>query len=159
MTLKHADYNDLEKIMQLYKSVIGTEFCAWNEYYPEYEELNHDFETENLYTLNENNTIIGAVSVVPENEMDNLDIWKINDKTVHEIARIVVDKKYQGKGNAYQMVSLIIEHLKENGCKSVHLSVADINIPAWKTYKKLGFEIVGEQDMYGGHYFLCEKIL
>ncbi len=41
--------------------------------------------------------------------------------------------------------------------KSIHLSVAKSNIPAYKTYIKLGFKTVGEVEIYGGDYYLMEK--
>lgn len=159
MKFRKAEHNDLKKVMDLYESVKGTEFCTWNEYYPQSADADYDFETGNLYVMTKNNMVIGAISIVPDNELDNLNVWQINDDTVHEIARVVVNSDYQGNGIAYEMVKSIICHLKNNGCHAIHLSVADINIPALKTYKKSGFKIVGEADMYNSHYFLCEKII
>ncbi len=45
----------------------------------------HDLETENLYILTDNDRIIGAVSIVPENEPDGLSCWNIYDGTQKEL--------------------------------------------------------------------------
>ena len=101
------------------------------------------------------NKVIGSISIVPENEMDELDCWKNNNSK--EIARVVVDKLYQGNGISLKMVNYIEEILKERGYKSIHLSVEKNNIPAYKTYVKAGFVLIGDADMYGNSYFLMEK--
>ncbi len=156
-TLRLARADELETVLALYKSVLGTPFCVWNENYPDRLELNHDFETENLYVFTENDTIIGAVSVVPENELDELDCWRVRDGAL-ELARIVISLDRRGKGLAVTMLSELISRLDAAGVPSIHLSAAVTNIPSLKTYAKLGFEIVGEADLFGGRYYLLEKL-
>jgi ribosomal protein S18 acetylase RimI-like enzyme len=87
--------------------------------------------------------------------MDDLNCW--TNKNSKEIARVVVAKEYQGQGIAYKMVKNIEVVLQKRGCKAIHLSAAKINIPAYKTYIKAGFTLVGEADMYGSNYYLLEK--
>ena len=118
-------------------------------------EIEQDLETDNLYVMTDDKKIIGAISIVPENEMDELDCWENNSSK--EIARVVVDKLYQGNGISLEMVNYIEEVIRERGYKSIHLSVAKTNIPAYKTYVKAGFTLRGEADMYGNSYFLMEK--
>ncbi len=151
--------SEKNEILSLYKSVIGEGFCVWNEFYPEMQEIEHDMETENLFVLVEDCCIIGAVSVVPENELDGFDFWSNHDGRHRELARVVVARSYRGKGLAYGMVQRMLPILKERGCTSVRLSVAKCNIPAYKTYKKAGFDVAGEAEMYGGSYYLMEKML
>lgn len=159
MVMEQASKMDLESIFQMYREATESEFCVWNEFYPGEEELQMDFTTGNLYVLRDRAEIFGAISIVPENELDESEGWKVTDASVREIARVVIARKHQGKGLAYQMMEFVTQLLKDDGCKAVHLSVVDKNVPAFKTYKKLGFEVVGEEEMYGGHYFLCEKVL
>ena len=118
-------------------------------------EIEQDLETDNLYVMTDDKKIIGAISIVPENEMDELDCWENNNSK--EIARVVVDKLYQGNSISLEMVNYIEEVIRERGYKSIHLSVAKTNIPAYKTYVKAGFTIMGDADMYGNSYFLMEK--
>ena len=142
-------------MLSLYESAKNGAFCVWNDNYPSMIEIEHDLETMNLYVMTDGSKVIGAISVVPENELDGFDCWSWKDGK--EIARVVIDKDYQGHGLSHQMVQSIESILRENGCKAIHLSVAKSNIPAYKTYIKAGFAVVGEAQMYGNDYYLMEK--
>ena len=41
----------------------------------------------------------------------------------------------------------------------VHLAAAAVHLTALKLYKKTGFSVVGETEMYGGRYLLLEKAI
>ena len=101
--------------------------------------------------------IIGAISVVPENELDGFDCWSCSGGK--EIARIVIEKAYQGQGLSFEMVQRVESILQRKGYTSIHLSVVKSNIPAYKTYIKAGFVTVGEAQMYGNDYYLMEKAI
>ncbi len=153
-----AQSADAEAVLSLYKSLLGSPFCVWNEAYPGEEEIKHDIETENLYVLEDEGHIIGAVSAVPENELDGFSCWHC--KSAHrELARVAVARDRQGMGLAARMVNEAEAILRAQGCQAIHLSVAKGNIPAYKTYLKTGFAVVGEAALYGGQYFLMEKRL
>lgn len=153
-----AHQEDAADILSLYKSAIGSAFCVWNDYYPSKAEIAHDLETANLYVLTSADEIIGALSVVPENEMDDFPCWSQADRA-REIARVVISEAHRGKGLAYEMVQSITPILREAGCTSIHLSAVKSNIPACRTYQKAGFQTVGEAEMYGHSYFLMEKVI
>ncbi len=159
MRFRPAIPDDAHRVLELYHTVIGQAFCVWNEQYPGMSEITHDIETGNLFVLEEDDAIIGAISIVPENEMDDLPCWMRKDKAC-EIARVVINPDHQGKSLSRLLVQEIIRILEaERECGSIHLSVASVNVPAYRTYAKLGFLTVGEVDMYGNHYVLCEKVL
>ena len=154
---KMAQQGDAERVLALYENVKGDEFCVWNEYYPSITEISHDLETENLYVMSDDSKIIGAISVMPENELDGFDCWSCKDGK--EIARVAVHKDYRGHGLSLEMVNCIESILRENACKAIHLSVVKSNIPAYKTYIKAGFAVVGNSQMYGNDYYLMEKAI
>lgn len=145
-------------IHALYRQAAGREFCVWNQEYPGMSEITHDTETGNLFVLEKDGRVIGAISVVPENELDDLLCWN-HKEDANEIARVVIHPDDQGKGYSGIMLENTLEELTSRGCRAVHLSVADENIPAQKTYQRLGFVMSGESDMYGHHFFLYEKAL
>lgn len=157
MVFRLANQREVEKVLNLYREARKAPFSVWNEEYPSREEALHDWETGNLYVLTQEGTVIGALSCVPENEMDSLTCWSA--KEGREIARIVIGEAHRGKGLAGHMVSEAEKKLKALGCSSIRLSAAISNIPAWKTYRKLGYRTAGEEDMYGSRYFLMEKNL
>lgn len=152
-----ATQSDAEQILSLYQDAKSSEFCVWNDSYPTITEIAQDLETDNLYVMTGGDKIIGAISVVPENELDNFDCWSYKDGK--EIARVVVDKDYRGYGLSFEMVQSIETILRENGCKAIHLSVVKTNVPAYKTYIKAEFAVVGEAQMYDNDYYLMEKAI
>ncbi len=142
-------------ILSLYQKVIGDKFCVWDQYYPNIETIEADLQTKNLYVLLASNQIIGAISIVPTNELDDLKCWKYEN--AKEIARVVIARNYQGNNLSYLMVNNICDILKNKGYKGIHLAVEINNLPAYKTYFKAGFKIVGTNYMYGNSYYLMEK--
>ena len=152
-----AEKEDAAQVLSLYKAAQMGEFCLWDDSYPTITEIQQDLETKNLYVITDDSKIVGAISVVPENELDGFDCWTHKDGK--EIARVVVDKAYQGQGIALKMVQSIEAILRRQRCKAIHLSVAKSNIPAYKTYLKAGFTVVGQAQMYGNDYYLMEKAI
>ena len=152
-----AEWGDAEQVLSLYRAAKGGEFCVWNENYPTSLEIEQDLSTGNLYVMTLGNRIIGAISIVPENELDHLRCWSYKDGK--EIARVVIDKAYQGRGLSFKMVQRVESILREKGHMSIRLSVVKSNIPAYKTYTKAGFAVVGEAQMYGNDYYLMDKVI
>lgn len=156
MIFKKADLKDKDTITSLYETVKGEEYCTWNEFYPTVEDTDNDLINNNLFVLVENDEIIGAISIVSDNELNEFKCWSSNE-SVAEFARVVISKEYQNKGYAVYLVSNVLEVLETRGFKNIHISVAKINTPALKTYEKLKFKNVGEAKMFGGDYYLLEK--
>ena len=102
--------------------------------------------------------MIGAISIVPCNEMDGFDCWQVKENA-REFARVVVRPDHQHRGLSAHLVEGILRELKDRRAAAVHIAVAKGNIPAQKLYKKMGFIFLGEADMYGHSYFLCERML
>ena len=152
-----AGAGDADKVLALYQSVIGREFCTWNEFYPGMEEIQTDYESGNLFVLRDGAEIVGAISIVPDNELDDLEFWRIKDGKVGEIARVAVAPEYQGRGLALLMVRETEKILKHRGCRAVHLLAAKINIPACHTYQKAGYHLMGECDMFEHWFCAYEK--
>lgn len=156
---RNAKKEEAAEILALYQSAIGGKFCSWNESYPTMLEINHDLEADNLYVLtDEDDKIIGAVSIPPENELDDFFPQKADARPM-EIARIVVSTKHRNQGLSRRIVSEILSVLQSRGCTAVRLSVAKTNIPAQCTYRRLGFRTEKEVFIYGGEYYLLEKPL
>lgn len=158
MQIRLAKKSDFENILFLYKSVIGEKYCVWDDEYPNLENIEEDFNNNNLYILEENNSIIASISIVSENEMDDFEEWEYK-KNVSEIARVVVDKKFRGQQLAILLMKEIEKVLLARGIEVIHLAVDIENIPAINNYNKLDFKILGKKDMYESTYYLCEKKL
>jgi len=158
MLFRPASENELDTVLSLYRSVVGREYCTWDEEYPNRETAEADFQAGGLFVLEEEGEIIGAISVVPENELDGLGFWHFR-KNAAEFARVVIAPAGQGRGLAGKLVEGVERALKEGGKESVHILAAKKNLQAFQTYKKAGYEVRGECRMYDIDFFACEKRL
>ena len=152
-----AKKDDLPQILKLYGSVIGQKGCTWDVRYPNEVTLHEDYQAQCLYTLRKGKGIIGAVSIVPENELDDLDCWQITENA-REIARIVIAPEHQGKGHGKHMVSTVCAKLEKMGCKAVHILVAKENHHALNLYRNAGFHNKGSCHRYDIDFYAYEKI-
>lgn len=160
LCFRKAKQNEKNAVSALYRSAIGREGCTWNEFYPGEIELREDFETGNLYVLAENRgAVIGAVSVVHTNELDDLACWQMTGYSVREIARVVISEAYHGHRYSEKMLQELFRIFKAEGCRAVHLLVGVKNAAAQKVYRSLGFTCRAACQLYGEHYYAYEKIL
>lgn len=156
--LKHATKTDLPNILKMYRSVIGKPGCTWDAFYPSNDTVQKDFDAKCLYVLYKGKRLVGAASIVRENELDDLDFWYYK-QNAREIARIVVAPEYQGKGYGKHLVNKLCKKLKRMNYNAVHLLVAKENYHAQNLYRKVGFSTKGSCHRYGIDFYACEKKL
>ena len=157
-TLRLAKREDLPVILRMYRSVIGKKGCSWSVTYPNEVTLYEDFNTHNLYVLCKGKTIIGAGSIVPTNELDDLDCWQYRDNA-REIARIVIALDYQSKGYGKQLVNKLCHKLESMCCEAVHILVSTENHHALNLYRETGFHNKGACHRYDHDYYAYERKL
>jgi ribosomal protein S18 acetylase RimI-like enzyme len=66
------------------------------------------------------------------------------DESTPEFA-ISLFKEYRNRGIGFQLMSAMIKYLRDSGYKQTSLNVKKENY-AIKLYKKMGFEIIGEDN-------------
>ena len=156
--LKPVQKEDLPQVLKMYRSVIGKKGCTWDAFYPSEENLQEDFHAHCLYVHSKGRKMIGAASIVPTNELDDLDCWQFKENP-REIARIVIAPEYQGKGYGKHLVKKMCLKLESMGCKAIHILVAKENHHALNLYRNTGFKNKGECSRYGHEYYAYEKKL
>ncbi len=114
MIFRKAKWNEAKTILNLYRAVIGTQFCTWDELYPGETEIAQDLSFGTLYVLEENQELIGAISIVPKNEINDFDCWKVRDNT-REFARVVLRPDCQHQGLPVLLVEGVIQELVSVG--------------------------------------------
>ena len=102
--------------------------------------------------------MIGAGSIVPKNELDDLDVWQHREKA-GEIARIVNKPEYQSKGYGKHLVKKLCYKLDNKGHTAVHLLVSTENHHALNLYREVGFHCMGQCERYDHTYYAFEKKL
>ena len=75
MIYRYAEIKDLDEIMGLYKEASLNEWCTWDDSYPDTGICKKDIETESLLCLEDNGTIIAAISFDSDDVVDNLELW------------------------------------------------------------------------------------
>ena len=157
--LRFAREDELPAIWNMYVDAKSYEGCVWNEEYPSKDDLLEDFKNGALCVLVSKNAIIGAISVVFDDYLDNADCWKIQcDKSV-SFARVVVAREFLGQGYGTKMVEKMLTVFKESGWEVVRILVSPKNFSAMAIYKKLGFDFIRIDNLYEEDFWFCEKEL
>lgn len=153
-----ARKEDLPEVLKLYRSVIGKPGCTWSISYPNEATLYEDFRAGTLFVLHQRKKLVGAGSIVPRNELDDLDFWQ-HKENAGEIARIVIRPEFQGKGYGKHLVNKLCLRLEWSGCKVVHILVAKENHHALNLYRECGFKCKGECHRYDHDFYAYERKL
>jgi len=130
-----AEEKDKEEILALYKSQLGREYCPWNEYYPEVEEIDFDLSRDSLFVMKEAERIVAAISIDDDDSVTSLPYWTKELQPGAELSRLAVDPKLQGQGIAKEMLSYGMDEIKRRGFKSIHFLVNRTNVKAMKCYE------------------------
>lgn len=158
LVFEPATINDIDAVVALYRAAVGTPGCTWNDEYPSRETAEEDLASGGLYVLRKAESVIGAVSIVNENELDGLECFKIRTGA-REFARLTVSPGFRGRGYAAHMLGKITEIAARAGATAWHILAATCNPSAIALYRAFGFSFLGECDMYGNRYYIGEKAL
>ena len=96
------------------------------------------------------------ISIVPENELDELDGW-VWQENAAELARFALAEPVRGKGLAKAFLAAMEDRLRQKGYDAVRFLGAKRNLPAVRLYRGAGYAERGEVHMYGHHYICFEK--
>lgn len=153
---KKATKADAQDILKLYKSLVGTPFCAWSDGYPGMQEIEYDLSREALYCLMDGDVLAGVITIDKDEAVEALPCWSKELVPASELSRLGVNIAYQNKGLACYMIKEVMSILKAEGKKSIHYLVAKENEKAIRAYKKLNPQIVGEAELFNEHWWCCE---
>ena len=159
LKLRKAKREELDYVMETYTDARSFEGCVWDEYYPNVEILLQDFESGSLYVYAIESKIIGAVSVVFDEDLESFDCWRVKDGKQISIVRVVIAREFLGWGFCYKMVLAAVDMIKEMGYSAVRLLVSPKNKSAMSIYKRLGFEYYFIAEAHEEEFWLCEKVL
>lgn len=160
MIIKRATIENKNEILELYHSLVGTEYCAWTENYPNSETIDNDLARESLFCmLDENARIIGVITIDEDENVEKLPCWSDVHRPSKELSRLGVRSDVQNRGIAKKLLLFAMDELKKQGMKSVHFLVCKHNKKAIWAYDKLSFNVVGECVLYDEEWWCYEKEL
>lgn len=156
--IEKAGDADAEAIMALYRAMIGSPGCTWNEYYPAPDLLARDLNEGNVYVMRDDDgAVIATVAIDRDEDVDALPCWTLAPGASRELARLCVRADYQNQGIARQMLRFSMGELKSRGYLGAHFLVSPHNPQALASYDKLGFTKVGTAEMFGQPWYCYEK--
>lgn len=182
---RRARREEAEEILQLYRSLIGTEYCVWTENYPTEREVEFDLSRNALFCLYERipeadegeqgarlsegqtvgtlpvtrGRLMGVISMDDDPEVEALSCWSEDLTPVAELSRLGVAAEYQNRGIARILLQEAMAELKTQGYKAAHILVAKDNVKALRSYEKLHFSTAGECELFGHSYWCYERKL
>ena len=114
MEFRKAKREEAEEILQLYQSLIGTEYCVWTENYPTEREVEFDLSRDALFCLREkpSGRLIGTISIDDDPEVEALSCWSEDLTPVAELSRLGVAAEYQNHGIARILLREAMAELK-----------------------------------------------
>lgn len=160
MEFVKAVKEDTEAILALYRSLVGTEFCAWTNDYPGEKDIAGDLDRDGLFCLkDEKGEIVGVISIDQDEAVESLSCWSEALKPGAELSRLGVRAADQNKGIARKLLQYGMEELRRRERKSVHFIVCKSNQKAIRSYSRLDFSVVGECTLFGEEWWCYEKRL
>ncbi len=154
---RHASADDADKVYSLYKSLVGTTYCAWDDTYPARENVTDDIAAQALYVMFDGTELVAAGTIRLCEEHNEFSCWSPM-KNPCDLLRIGVSKKYQGRGVGRLMMEHLLKEAKLVAYDGMRILVAKTNLPAVKLYKNLGAEYKGDVFSYNIDWF-CYELL
>ena len=89
--LYQAAENEIEEITKLYEQAKGSEYCTWDEHYPNIEITRQDLKRNDLFCMKtETGEIVGAISIDDDKEVEGLSCWSLYFRVTDEQTFIVL---------------------------------------------------------------------
>lgn len=153
--------SDLEKLFQIYlrgkQNLEQSGIYQWTDNYPTISLIESDLRKGVLYSLKNNDEIVGAINISEEQEAEYDSVnWKFDNSKVLVIHRLVIDPKHQGKGYAQKLMDFAENFAKENNYSSIRLDAYSKNERVIEFYKKREYFIRGKVNFSEREYpFNC----
>ena len=141
--ITYATYNDLKDIEALANLVISdmqsSNIPQWETGYPAYSHFETDVNNQVLYIYKEEDTILGTITILPENEKayKTINSW-IKEKSI-VIHRMLVHPNSRHKGIAKRLLDKAISIGISGGYQSIKIDTHMENYKMRNFLKKNGF--------------------
>lgn len=162
MKIKQTDISELKIIWSIKNRcvdhLLSQNIRTWDETYPSFSVFEVDQQLGNLFSIIDNNFLIGSVCINQEMTDEYFNInW--SDESFIVIHRLMIDPKMQGKGFAKEAMLQLEKLIEDKGISSIRLAVYKKNKDAHILYEKLGFKLKGECTLSQGSSLMYEKTL
>jgi len=126
---------DIPDVLKIYQLGIDTGIATFETNAPSIEEWDKKYHQYLRYVYEENEKILGWVSVTA---VSSREVYK----GVGEVS-VYVHPHAQGKGVGCQLLLYLIEQAKQSGYWMLQSSIFEVNLSSIQLHKKTGFNLVG----------------
>lgn len=144
MEIIKAKKEDAEEVLKIYKSLVGTKGCLWDEYYPAIEDVEEDIKKDGLYIVLDNKKIIAAAYAGKDEELEKLTCWDKEIKNPCGLSRLGVLKECQSKGIAKKLLTYVEKDALNRGYDGICFIVGKTNFSAVGLYNRMNYICCGE---------------
>ena len=158
--VRKATSDDAPAAASLWRSLVGTPGCTWDEEYPGLEEAEDDAACGNLYVLcTSEGNIIGAMTAGDEEELWNYDFWSRDIRRHCGCSRLGIAAEYQNQGLAGFLFWEVEKDVLKRGYDGIGFLVSPHNPKALSVYNKMNYVNVGACVLYEQDWYCYEKKL
>jgi len=141
--------SDLEGLFQIYlngkNELERNGIYQWTNNYPTISIIESDLRRGVLYTLKNDNEIIGAINISEEQEIEYQSVnWEFDNSKILVIHRLVINPKHQRQGYAQRLMDFAENFARENDYSSIRLDAYSQNNRVIEFYKKRNYCISGK---------------
>ncbi|MCB0382006.1 MAG: GNAT family N-acetyltransferase [Psychroserpens sp.] len=164
--IRKATLNDIDRILDITKAcadlMITKDVFQWNEYYPNRIAFENDIKRDELYVLEEENTIIGCVVISKLMDDEYIPVkWLTQNNSNIYIHRLAIHPQFQGKGYAQILMNYAELYAIENNYTSIRLDTFSKNLRNQKFYELRGYKKLGSVyfPKQSEHPFYCYELI
>ncbi|MGB5499480.1 MAG: GNAT family N-acetyltransferase [Maribacter sp.] len=164
--IRSAKISEISEILNLTKAcaanMVKNGIYQWNEQYPSKKAFEKDIERSELFVLEKNCEIIGAIVISSFMDKEYIPIqWLTTNTKNAYIHRLSVHPNQQGKGYARKLMDFAENYAKKHNFVSVRLDTFSQNKRNQKFYETRGYHRLG--DIYfpkqSEHPFHCYEMV
>lgn len=133
--IRFLEKKDIPDVLTIYQLGIDTGVATFETMAPFLDQWDQKFHPNLRYVFEENDNILGWVSITPVSSRDAY-------KGVGEVS-VYVHPHVRGKGVGTQLLQHLIVQAKLSGYWMLQSSIFEVNLASIQLHKKSGFNIVG----------------
>ena len=164
--IRKAKLSEIADILEITKAcaadMVKRGIFQWNEHYPSKKAFENDVQREELYVLERNGQIIGAMVISTAMDEEYIPVeWRTENRNNLYIHRLCIHPNFQGKGYAQQLMDYAESFAIAQGSISIRLDTFSQNKRNQKFYEARGYERLGNIffPMQSKHPFHCYELV
>ena len=146
LVFRCATEADIPGVFALYRSLVGSPYCAWTADYPSLNHVCSDVACGALYVVQRQTDLVAAGAIAYLDEHDPLQAW--SGKHPCDLLRFGVARSDQGQGVGHYFFHRLCCVAAAKQHDTLRILVSATNLPAVALYRKTGATYRGDAQAY-----------